>query len=220
MKSLNFKKGFTLIELLVVISIIALLVSILLPALGKAREQAKDTVCKKNLNSIGYAFFYFSEDHDGKFPLEQIYIYYWTSLVAKYIDATNPELFCRSNKQPFAFYEHDVNLPYEQRLKLTYGSNQWMGLTKTKYVMKPDKVLLVDAIGFHLWNYDHLNYWLHEMDPQSDFRLNYLHGNKNALNLLFYDNRVEQATTMNLQWQWFNPDGSGKGEWVWLGTTW
>ena len=59
-------RGFTLVELLVVISIIALLVSILLPALNKARDAAKLTVCKTNLRQIGYALTQFAEDHDER----------------------------------------------------------------------------------------------------------------------------------------------------------
>jgi prepilin-type processing-associated H-X9-DG protein len=47
------KKGFTLIELLVLISIIIILVSILLPSLSLAREQARSTICKSNLHNIG-----------------------------------------------------------------------------------------------------------------------------------------------------------------------
>lgn len=65
---MNTKKGFTLIELLVVVSIIALLVSILLPALGKAREQAQNVVCMTNMKQLGMATVLWSQEHDGWFP--------------------------------------------------------------------------------------------------------------------------------------------------------
>ena len=60
-------KGFTLIELLVVIAIIALLVSILLPSLSKAKELAKRTVCMSNLRSIGSASHMYLSEYDGKY---------------------------------------------------------------------------------------------------------------------------------------------------------
>jgi len=59
------KYGFTLIELLVVISIIALLLSILLPALTKVKGKVKYTVCKSNLKQIVLAALLWSEDNDG-----------------------------------------------------------------------------------------------------------------------------------------------------------
>jgi len=60
------KVGFTLIELLVVVAIIALLVSILMPALSRAREQAKVLVCTSNLRQLITAELYYAQDHADK----------------------------------------------------------------------------------------------------------------------------------------------------------
>jgi prepilin-type N-terminal cleavage/methylation domain-containing protein len=63
------KNGFTLVELLVVIGIIALLISMLLPALNKARWMAQKTVCLSNLRQLGTAFRMYAIQHKDAIPI-------------------------------------------------------------------------------------------------------------------------------------------------------
>lgn len=60
--------AFTLIELLLVMAIISLLVSILLPAMSRAREISRRTACQSNLRQFGVAFIQYSDDFNGWFP--------------------------------------------------------------------------------------------------------------------------------------------------------
>ena len=67
------RRGFTLVELLVVIGIIALLISILLPTLGRARAAANDLKCKSNLRSIGQGINIYTVTNKGSLPIGEGY---------------------------------------------------------------------------------------------------------------------------------------------------
>lgn len=81
------RSGFTLIELLVVISIIAVLIGILLPALGNARQSATRVVCMANMRGIGQSLEIYRDDNDRAMPImrEQ-----WTASPAEDLDPPMP----------------------------------------------------------------------------------------------------------------------------------
>jgi prepilin-type N-terminal cleavage/methylation domain-containing protein len=66
-------RGFTLIELLVVVAIIAVLIAMLLPALGQARETAKKVVCGSNMGQAARALYFYAQDNQSWLPAYERY---------------------------------------------------------------------------------------------------------------------------------------------------
>lgn len=120
-------RGFTLIELLVVISIIALLVSILLPALSKARAASKSVLCLSQLRQIGLSVHLYTEDYQGFFPLNQRWFFHGDG-IADYLNLAEegPALL------PYGERDTVMTCPstgqmapaYAQRFRRTYSSNR------------------------------------------------------------------------------------------------
>ena len=94
------REGFTLIELLVVISVVALLMGLLLPALGRAREQAKFTACKANLKSYGVMAFMYIDDNGGKMPNA------WSSFYSSRTYRSEPHRYCRWHNPDYDLVHH------------------------------------------------------------------------------------------------------------------
>jgi len=159
------RRAFTLIELLVVIAVLALLMAILLPALQRARDQARDVVCRSNLRGAGAAIFMYLQDNEHKWP--DLHPYktntnghlwwddkgtplkagdrraYWGIAFIDY--AKDRELFgCPSFRNFCEIIAQDLLYGGDHRFIYTsaFGANGWLSEEKTTRMPHPAEVLV------------------------------------------------------------------------------
>ncbi len=140
-RSVPQRRAFTLIELLVVISIIGLLLSILLPALGQSRLAAKSAVCLSNVRQMGTALVEYQFDNRTYFPGHHTptstpYIV-WPPRLRVYMAGNHQIFFCPSNDPTFKWqrvFQNGAKAEFgyeenERRLTnksgFSYGYNDW-----------------------------------------------------------------------------------------------
>ena len=136
------KNGFTLIELLVVISIIAILMAILVPALGRVREAAKRITCGNQLKQLGYSYVMYATDNRGKLPLltDGNWLWdldYYTRDALIKNGADRKVFYCPSDRTKK--YEMDILYFFSDNGDPTNSDNGGSGFAVTSYFYLVDK---------------------------------------------------------------------------------
>jgi prepilin-type N-terminal cleavage/methylation domain-containing protein/prepilin-type processing-associated H-X9-DG protein len=130
--------GFTLIELLVVISILAMLIALLLPAMQRAQKQARAVVCQSKLRQWGLVFKTYTDDYEGRF-FDNTPRYEYFRIIKPYRrgypDLTACPMAPRFNPGPddrggwggtFSMWERDYGWPDYEVAHMSYGLNRWV----------------------------------------------------------------------------------------------